>query len=203
MAESIENQILNKIKKAKGGSLFFTDQFLSLGNTKAINKGFERLVDKGELHRMASGIYVRPKKSKLFGFVLPGAEEVARAIAKRDKARIIPTGAYALNALGLSTQVPLKVVFLTNGAPRKIKMGKQTITFKKTSPRNVALLGPISTLAIQALKSIGQDKLTAEEEKKIVAWLKKEKITYLEHDIRLAPVWIRKIMKRALIKAET
>jgi uncharacterized protein (UPF0261 family) len=148
---------------------------------------------------VARGIYTRPQYSKLLKTtVMPSTEDVAKAIARRDRARIIPTGAYALNALGLSTQVPMNVVLLTDGAARKIKIGKRTITFKKTAPKNLATIGEISGLVIQALKEIEKDYLTPEEKIKLVAILKKEKPLQLQHDIKLAPEWIRNIMKEAL-----
>ena len=100
--------------------------------------------------------------------------------------------------LGLSTQVPVKLVFLTDGAPRTIKIGKQTLKFKKTTPKNLMAKGEISSLAIQALREIGKDNVTEEEEEKVISLLKKEKRELLEHDILLAPVWIQKIMKKAL-----
>ncbi|MEI7523429.1 MAG: DUF6088 family protein [Mariniphaga sp.] len=198
MAESTEYKILIKIKKAGRGSLFFIDDFVSFGPTKTVGKILERLVEKGEISRVARGIYSRLKQDAMLGTLRPTTEAIAIAIAKRDRARIIPTGAYALNALGLSTQVPLNVVYLTDGVARKIQMGRRKITFKKTTPRNLAILGGISGLVIQALKEIGNGKVTPEEEKKIVKLLQDEKRYNLEHDIRLAPEWIRKIMKRAL-----
>jgi len=198
MQKSLENQILTKFKKAGRGTLFFTENFHSFGNAKAVNKTLERLVDKGELLRIATGIYVRPKKDLVIGVITPGIEDIAKAIAKRDRARIVPTGIYALNKLGLSTQVPLNIVYLTDGAARKIKVGKNTITFKKATPKNVAAVGEISKLAIQALRTIGKDKVTKEEIEKIQNLLKKEKPTRLEHDIRLAPVWIKEILKPIL-----
>lgn len=198
MTITAEVQILKKIKKAKRGSLFFVESFLSIGNVKVVGKALERMVAKEELVRVSTGIYTRPVKSKLLGYVMPGVEDIAKAIAKRDKARIVPTGAYALNALGLSTQVPMNVVYLTDGAARKIQMGRQIILFKKTAPKNLAAQGPLSRLVIQALKSIGKEKLTPDEQQKIIAILKRERRTYLENDIRLAPEWIRQIMKQAL-----
>lgn len=158
----------------------------------------ERLVNKAELVRAAPGIYTRPKKSKVFGNVMPGVEEIAHTIAKRDKAKIIPTGNYALHALGLSTQVPLNIVYLTDGAPRKIKLGSQTIKFKKTTPKNLKAKGPISKLVLQAMKTIGKDKITEDEETIILDQLEKENPIYLEHDILLAPEWIRRIMRKAI-----
>ncbi len=120
------------------------------------------------------------------------------AIAKRDKATIVPTGVYALNRLGLSTQVPLNIVYLTDGAARKVKIGKQIIKFKKTTPKNLLAKGPISSLVIQALRAIGKDKASQQELDKICELLKKEKLHYLQHDIKLAPVWIADILKHAL-----
>jgi hypothetical protein len=86
--------------------------------------------------------------------VLPSIEEIAVAIAKRDRATIVPTGSYAMHKLGLTTQVPLNIVFYSDTSARKIKIGKQTITFKKASSKNLAFVGEISTLAIQALRTI-------------------------------------------------
>jgi predicted transcriptional regulator of viral defense system len=198
MAESTENHILDKVKKAKRGSIYFTESFLSVGNAKAVSKALERLTKEGELQRVAHGIYVRPEIDPVVGPVTPGIEAIAAAIAKRDKARIIPTGVYALNRLGLSTQVPLNVVYLTDGAARKVKIGKRTIAFKKATPKNVAAIGEISRMAIQALRTIGKEKVTPDEIEKIQQLLKKEKPTHLQHDIRLAPEWIRRIMQPVL-----
>lgn len=178
--------------------LFFNDSFIAFGTPEAVRQALARLVKAGELERVATGIYVRPQIDSIVGKVIPGIEEIARAIAKRDKARIIPTGIFALNRLGLSTQVPMNVVYLTDGAQRKIKIGNRVISFKKTVPKNVASVGEISGLVIQALRTIGKDKATAEEIIKIQELLKKEKPTRLEHDIRLAPAWIREIMKPVL-----
>ena len=198
MHESIEIQILNRIKKAGRGVLFFTESFISYGSTEAVKKALQRLTNSGELERVATGIYVRPVIDSIIGKISPGIEDIARAIAKRDKARIVPAGAYALNRLGLSTQVPVNIVFLTDGSSRKIKISKRSILFKKTSPKNVATVGEISGLAIQALKAIGKDKVYDSEIKHIQKLLKNEKPTRLEHDIRLAPAWIREIMKPVL-----
>ena len=198
MKESIEIKILNRIKKAARGVLFFTESFIVYGSTEAIKKALQRLTNSGKLMRVATGIYVRPRKDPVIGVITPGIEDIAKAIAKRDRARIVPTGIYALNKLGLSTQVPLNIVYLTDGAARKIKVEKHTITFKKATPKNVATVGEISGLVIQALRTIGKENVTAVEIKKIQKLLKEEKTTRLQHDIRLAPDWIREIMKPLL-----
>lgn len=196
--QSVEKQIEKSIKIKPKGSLILPDDYLNLGSSDAIRKALDRLENKQVILRVAQGIYVRPKISRLIGPLIPTAEEVAEAIAKRDRIRTVPTGSYALNALGLSTQVPMNIVLLTDGSPREIRVGKRKIKFKKTTPKNLLAKGKISRLVIQALKEIGNGKVTMEEELKIVDLLKKEDEKDLKHDIALAPVWIQKIMRKAL-----
>ena len=198
MVLNIENQILNKIKKAKKGTLFFTENFINMGSPNAIRKALERLVKNQALERVAAGIYVRPEIDPYIGKVPPSIEMIAEAIAKRDGARIVPTGVYALNRLGLSTQVPMNIIYLTDGSARKVKIDNRSIIFKRVSPKNVATVGEISGLAIQALRTIGKENVREDEIAKIQELLKKEKRTRLEHDIRLAPSWIRTIMQPIL-----
>ena len=195
MTVSIEELILRKIRKAKRGSLFFPEHFSDFGSAKTVGKALVRLMESGQLHRVATGIYVRPEKDRVLGIVLPGIEEIAEAIRKRDKARIVPTGSYALYKLGLTTQVPMNVVYYTDSTARKIKVGKQTITFKRASARNLSAIGDTSKLVIQALKTIGKDKVTEEELGKIRELLKQEKPFHLQHDLKIAPEWIRKLLK--------
>ena len=194
----VENKISAALKKRQKGSILFVDDFLDLGNSESIKKALFRLKEKGLLIRLAFGIYLYPKTDKHFGILYPSTEEIAIAIAKRDKARIIPTGVQALNKLGLSTQIPLKVVFLTDGAARSIKIGKRTITFKKTSPKNLMVKGEISGLVIQAVKSIGRHKVNDEVLMKLLNILKKEKKETILHDAKLAPAWINKILMSAI-----
>ena len=196
--QSVEKQIERSIKSKPTGSLILPDDYLSFGSSDAVRKALDRLQDKKVLVRVAQGIYVRPKISKLIGPLVPSAEEVAEAIAKRDKIRTVPTGSYALNALGLSTQVPMNIVLFTDGSPREIKVGKRKIKFKKTTPKNLMAKGKISRLVIQVLKEIGNGRVNETEEKKILGLLKKEDVKDLKYDIALAPVWIQKIMKKAL-----
>jgi hypothetical protein len=191
--ENIKNQILSKEK----GQLLFPEDFKDLGSSEAVRLALHRLYKNNFITRIAQGIYVRPKKNDLIGELLPTAEEIAYGIAKRDKIKIVPTGTYALHALGLSQQIPLKLTFLTDGSPREIKIGKQTIKLKRTTPKNLKSKGKISSLVIQALRTIGKDNVTTEEENQILELLNQETKAKLKHDIDLAPVWIRKIMNKA------
>ena len=194
MAESVKRQIVTKAKKAKRGSVYFSASFKTLTNAKSVNKSLERLAQSGELTRVARGVYVRPVQDKVIGTVLPGIDEIAEAIAKRDKAHIVPTGSYALYKLGLTTQVPMNAVYYTDASSRKVQIGKQTITFKKVAAKHVAAIGSISKLAIQALRDLGKGGVTADELQKIKQLLTNEKPYHLAHDLKLAPEWIRRLL---------
>ena len=195
---SIEECVLKRIRTLAKGELMMPSDFSDLGSSEAVRVSLFRLEKQGVISRVAQGIYVRPKESKLLGKLLPTAEEVAEAIAKRDRIRTVPTGSYALNALGLSTQVPMNIVLLTDGSPREIRVGKRKIKFKKTTPKNLLARGKTSRLVIQALKETGNGRLNETEEKKIINLLRYESEKDLRHDIALAPVWIQKIMIKAL-----
>jgi len=192
--ESIEIKIIRKIRRADRGRLFFVNMFAKFGTSKAINKALERLTQQGKLYRVATGIYVLPDINEYIGNLFPDIDTIAVAIAKRDKARIVPTGSYALYKLGLTTQVPMNVVYYTDTSARKISIGKRTIKFKKASSRNLAFTGEISMLAVQALRTIGKGNATSEEIKHIQQILQTENIKNIQHDLLLAPAWIRTLL---------
>lgn len=196
--QNIEQKVFNKMKRAKPGTLFFIEQFSKLAEQAAIRKALQRLKENQKIVRVAQGIYVIPKESELVGKIIPGAEEIIAAIAKKDRFRIVPTGIQAQHLLGLSTQVPMRLVYLTDGAPRTIHIGKQTVNLKKTIPKNLIAKGEISGLVIQALKTIGKDKLEEKSETIILEQLKNEKLENILHDSKLAPAWIATILKKAI-----
>lgn len=193
--KNTEEQVLNKIRNYSRGKIFFPDDFSKLGSSAAVRQALKRLKNESKIVSLAHGIYLYPKKDSQLGILNPTIDEIAKAIAKRDKAKIVPTGSLAMNKLGLSSQVPLNAVYLTDGSPRSIQIGNRTIKFKRTAPKNLKAKGEISSLVIQALKEIGKGNITEQQKEKIIDLLKKEKPEYLNHDIRLAPVWIQEVMK--------
>ncbi len=194
MAQSIENKVLEHLKYRQRGKIYFTNDFATLGTSESIRKSLSNLVKKDILIRLTQGIYLYPKIDKELGVLYPSVDDVCRAIAKRDKARIEPTGIFALHSLGLSTQIPVNVVYLTDGIPRKIKYGNRTIKFKKTAPKNLAMKGKVSSLVIAALKQIGKENVSQEVELQLTKALKKESVENVKHDAQLAPVWISKLI---------
>ena len=194
MTQSIENKVLEYLKYRQKGKIYFTNDFAALGTSESIRKSLSNLVKKDILIRLTQGIYLYLKIDKELGVLYPSVDDVCRAIAKRDKARIEPTGIFALHSLGLSTQIPVNVVYLTDGIPRKIKYGNRTIKLKKTAPKNLAMKGKVSSLIITALKQIGKENVSQEVEIQLTKALKKESIENVKHDAQLAPVWISKLI---------
>lgn len=195
--KSIVNEIENKVKYGRRGKIFFATDFSSFGLPKAVNKAMERLAKSGILIRLAQGIYLYPQIDTRLGLgvLFPTVETIAREIAKRDKARIIPTGIYALNALGFSTQIPMNVVFLTDGAARKIKIGNgQGIVFKRTVAKNLSYRNELLMLVVAALKEIGEGNVTDDQLSKIKDLISKEKQEEIKADLQLAPAWIKKLI---------
>ena len=198
MTQSIENKVLEYLKHRQKGKMYFTNDFATLGTSESIRKSLSNLVKKDILIRLTQGIYLYPKIDKELGVLYPSVDDVCRAIAKRDKARIEPTGIFALHSLGLSTQIPVNVVYLTDGIPRKIKYGNRTIKFKKTAPKNLAMKGKVSSLVITALKQIGKENVSQEVELQLTKVLKKESVENVRHDAKLAPEWISKLIFQLL-----
>jgi hypothetical protein len=192
---SVLKQIESILKKRKPGEILFILDFLETSDYDTVRKSLQRLTEKGLLIRLSKGIYYYPKNDKLLGLIYPSAEQIGNAIAKRDKARIIPTGAYAMYRLGLTTQVPMNVVYLTDGSARKVQIGKQTIVFKKTSPKNLSAKNQLSNMIIQGLRAIGRDNITQSHILKIKKIIfDSKKMNDLRNDLLHAPVWIQKIV---------
>lgn len=195
---SVQDEVLNKLKTGSKGKIVFPSDFINLGSDEAIRQALSRLTKEGKIIRLAQGIYLYPQKDDSLGVLYPPIEEIATAIARRDKARIIPTGIQALNRLGLSTQIPLKAVYLTDGAPRTIKVGKRTIAFRKTAPKMLAIKDEIVGLVIAALQELGQENVTPETIEKLKTFLHKRPQREILEDASLAPVWIQKLIKTML-----
>lgn len=194
----VQEKIQEVIKSFPKGSIFFAKDFLEYGNAASIRKALARLTNKKILVRLTHGIYLYPKIDKEYGVLTPSTDDIANAIARRDNVRIATTGVEAMNLLGLSTQVVMNSVYLTDGSSRTIKVGKRKITFIHASPKNLATKGHISSLAIQALKTIGKQNVNQKMINRIEEVLQKEKKENILHDAKLAPVWISNTLIQAI-----
>lgn len=192
---SIQKEIAQKIESSKKGSIIFPADFAYLGQEMAIRQGLARLVKANKLIRLAQGIYLYPAVDAEIGIIYPSIESIAEAIARRDKARIVPSGAYALNRLGLSTQVPLKTVYMTDGTPRTLKIGNTMIDFQKTSTKVLDIKSDLLVLFVIALQSLGRDNINPTVKAKIGDILIKNRDKSIFSELHKAPTWIAQLIK--------
>lgn len=176
--------------------MFTPDHFGDLGSRNAVASAIKRHKQSGLIRQLARGLYDYPRIDEQLGTLMPSIDDIAKAMAGRDAIRLQPSGAYAANMLGLSTQVPMKVVYLTDGRSRTVQVGNQQITLKNTTPRNMATAGRISGLVIQALRHLGQEQVDAAAIRKLNKQLVSAARQQLMKDIRYAPAWIADIFRQ-------
>lgn len=193
--KSIDSQIRSRIYGHGKGWAFTPKHFRDLGGTAATDSCLRRLKAAGTIRQLARGLYDYPVNDPILGTVAPSADAIARALVARDAIRIQPSGAYAANVLGLSSQVPSRIVFLTDGPARKVQIGKREIILQHTTPRNMATAGRISGTLIQALRHLGKDQVDD-----AVTAILRRRITAADHtsirkDLVHAPAWIADILR--------
>src|SRR6266851_365560 len=169
-AEAIRKQI----KEIGVGEPFTSTQFKGLGTRASVDQTLSRLVKQGEMVRVSRGVFVRPKKSRYVGQVMPEPSKVAQAIANAHGETIQVQGAEAARLLGLTTQMPLQAVFYTSGPNRKLKLGNLQLTLKHVAQRKLALAGKPSGLALSALWYLGKGQVSTGTIKTIRAKLTPE-----------------------------
>jgi len=150
--QPIEKRILKRIRASGSGCVFSPNQFLNLGNRSAIGVALHRLVRDGKIRRIRRGLYDLPRPHPITGQTAPDIMATVRTLMEGSQAQWQFSGAYAANALGLSEQVPSKIVILTDGLPRRVPLGKLTLTFRRAAPRNLLGAGRRAGLVIQALR---------------------------------------------------
>lgn len=182
--------------RAKGeGAVFGARDFLDLGSRAAVDQALSRLERSGLIRRISRGVYDYPRRNERLGITLsPPPEEVVRAVARRDASRIQVTGAEAANALGLSTQVPARIVYLTDGSSRRMQFGGQVVELRHTTPRNLATAGKVSGTVIQALRYLGRehvDENTVRHLQRVLSECDKQR---LRKDRIHAPAWMQPLL---------
>lgn len=194
-SQAIDSRIVAAIRARGRGAVVVPADFLAIGSREAVDVALHRLAREGTIRRLARGVYDFPKEHPVLGLLAPSAEDIAQALAGRDRTRLQPAGAYAANTLGLSEQVPAKAVFLTDGPARTVKIGPTTIQLRRTTPKNMEAAGRFSGLLIQALRELGQEHVTPERRDHLKRTIPAEKRRELLKDLRLAPAWMHPIFR--------
>lgn len=194
MVES-QNKITKRIEEMAKGTIFFPSDFVDISSTDAIRQTLSRLVKRGEIRRIAQGIYCIPRENKMLGLeIMPTTDEIAKRVAERDRVKIVPTGDIALNQTGLSTQLPVNTVYLTNGARKQIALsnGNKIIFRESNELRIFEFASRLMMLIVSAMRTIGESLITESQIEKLKELLCNVTEQDYSHDIVLAPAWVRK-----------
>ncbi len=196
------SEITKRIENMHEGQILFISDFSDLnGNEKVVSRALSAEEKKGNIVRLAKGMYLRPKSTR-FGIVYPSVDEMVKAIAHRDKSKVQPCGMTALNMLGLSTQVPTKYTYLTSGSSRKLNLGDRIIELKRSVPKNFVFKTTLGALLMQALKSLGEKNISKLEIVQIRKLIDNEKrMEQFKLDVLLMPIWMRKLITNIINNA--
>jgi hypothetical protein len=194
--QSVDSNILSRIYGSGRGSVLTPGRFLDLGSRDAVDKVLSRLVQKGVIRRLARGLYDYPEHHPIMGILAPSPDAIARALAGKQGIRLQPSGAYAANRLGLSTQVPARIVYLTDGPSRTVRVGNQEIRLQRTTPRSMGPADRISGLVIQALRHLGQKHVDDAVIQTLQRKLSDQDKKRLIKDIACAPAWVGKHLRK-------
>lgn len=188
------NGLVSKIHADAPGTIYFVGGQADTKSGKALSRVLSTEEKRGEILRIGRGVYLKPERSR-FGIVYPSISSIAREIARRDHAQILPSGQYAENMLGLSTQVPMNYTFLTSGSAREIHLDDAVITFKRGVPKNFAFENKMMAVLNQALKSMGKDNVSQETISIIRSLIRQEKDKdAIRRDLSLVSGWIKDII---------
>ena len=194
-AQSVDKKILARIYGFGRGAVFTPATFQDLGSGDAIHNALSRHTKSGTIRQLARGLYDYPRQDAQLGVLSPSIDAIANAVKGRDAVRIQPSGAYAANLLGLSDQVPMRIVFKTDGPKRTVKVGNLQILLKPTTPRNMAMAGKISGLVAQALQHVGQRHVNEDTITALRRRLSDKDKIHLLKDITYPPAWIADIFR--------
>ena len=183
-----------RIEVLPDDSVLFRSDFPEF-HSEFVGETLAELTREGVLVKVAQGIYAKPRRSR-FGMVMPSVDKIVQAIAIRDHAEVLPSGMTALNALGMSTQVPMNYTYLTTGSERTIQLANCQIKLKRGVPKNFCFQTKLIGLLTQALKTLKQENVGENELQIIRELLSKESDKEaLLKDVDNMSAWMKRIVK--------
>ncbi|HVY55646.1 MAG TPA: DUF6088 family protein, partial [Thermodesulfobacteriota bacterium] len=196
-SQFITDKIKRRIYRRGRGSVFTAHDFADIGGRASVDLVLARLARHGTIQRIARGLYLYPRLNSDGVMAGPSVEAIASALASAGRLRLQPSGAYAANLLGLSEQVPMRAVFLTDGSSRRVIAGSREIVLKRTTPRNMSAAGRLGGLVIQALRYVGEDRVDEQLLRRLRTAVPREKRPEVLKDSLAAPAWIRALLHKA------
>ncbi len=196
MAVDTQTAIRDRVVKSGRGKVLIAKDFLDLGSRNAVDKALSRLAKNGELNRLGRGLYHFPQMNKRLGIaVVPETDEIADALARQTGSRVVPSGAFAANQLGLSTQVPSKPVYLTDGRSRQVRVGNSVFTMKHVAPKELPAGSRLSATVFQALKHLGKDAIDDRVISRIRQFVPTKVRKELQRDAQYTTDWIGQFVR--------
>ena len=193
---TMKAQILKRIEDLASGKIFTAKDFLDIASRGTTDMVLSAMVREGRLRRIKRGLFDVPRVRPALGGVLsPDIDQTAQAIARRHRWNIVPAGTMAENLLGLSTQVPAKIVYLSDGPNKSISVGRSVIHFKHARPQTMSDTRGKPMLVIQALRSIGKDHVDGKLVEKIRRQLSDDEKRQLTEASRFGVDWIFDVVK--------
>jgi hypothetical protein len=195
--QTMKKQILGRIRRFKPGHVFVAKDFLDVASRGTVDMTLSTLLRDRVIRRVRRGLYDVPKVNPgLGGALSPDIDQAARALARRHRWTIVPEGAWAANLLGLSTQVPAKIVYLSDGPSQRVQLGRRTIQFKHARPHVLGREQGITALVIQALRYIGKERLDGTLIRRLRSLLPDGEKRRLVKATRFGVDWIYETAKR-------
>ena len=196
----IAQRIRKRIYGKGRGAVFTPSDFLDLGPRASVDQALSRLTDKGTIRRLARGVYDYPKTSLRLGPLTPNLDAIAHAVARSGNHVLQLSPARAANLFGLTTQVPAKAVYFTDGTTRTKRIGQQTIQFRQASAKTLVGAGRMTGAVFQALRYVGKDGVEDQVVKKISNTLSDAERDNLVSQSNKAPGWMRLVVHQIAIK---
>lgn len=197
----VVQHIRHKLEEIPLGKPFTSRELIGLGKESNVRKVLERLVKEEEIIRVSRGIYARPKRSRYVkGPIPPSVEAVLKTITSSTGETFQYHGAEAVRQLGLSTQAPVKPIFLTNGRSRILSIGNIDIKLRKVSQRKLILAGTLAGIAISALWYLTKEEISLKTIERIEDKLPLEEFKKLVEAKASLPSWVTVIITSYLQK---
>ena len=201
--QSVKSKIISRIFGHGKGYIFSADRFNDIAVRNSVDKALSELCREGTIRRLSTGIYDYPNfEERLGGVLAPDLHQVANVIAKKNGWRIQPSGALAANSLGLSTQVPAKSIYLTDGQSKTIKIGNRSLIFKRVPPRELLPGSEIVILITQALRWLGKNAITVREISKLRTILNEKDKKCLLKETKHMEDWLWEVVKKIITEDE-
>jgi hypothetical protein len=195
-SQSIERKVLRSIRASPNASVITARQFSRYGNALAVGQALSRLAKAGKIRRIRQGLYDLPRPHPVTGQTAPDPMAAVRALMEGSSAQWQVSGAYAANLLGLSEQVPGRIVVLTNGSPRQLRLDKLTLVFRRAAPRYLLGAGRPAGLVIQAIRHLRARGLEPVRLEALRASLDADTKTELAALMPKLPAWMQPIVQR-------